>query len=91
VKEEEKVSRVISQATVNPTRYSTASNLNQSRTRMSSIQDIYTPIRVLNQFSTDWRIRARVTRRDEPKRWANSRGEGTLMNIEMIDKDGTQI
>lgn len=58
---------------------------------MSSIQDMYTPIRVLNQFSTDWKIRARVTRKDEPKRWQNSRGEGTLMNIEMIDKDGTLI
>lgn len=31
-----------------PTRYSAANNLNQSRTRMSSIQDMYTPIRVLN-------------------------------------------
>ena len=76
---------------VMPSRYSTASNLNQSRTRMSSIQDMYTPIRVLNQFSTDWKIRARVTKRDEPKQWRNNRGEGTLMNIELIDKEGTQI
>ncbi len=58
---------------------------------MSSIQDMYTPIRVLNQFSTDWKIRARVTKKDEPKQWRNNRGEGTLMNIELIDKEGTQI
>lgn len=54
-----------------PPRYSSASNLNQSRTRMSSIQDMYTPIRVLNQFSTDWKIRARVTKKDEPRQWKN--------------------
>ena len=72
-----------------PTRYSAANNLNQSRTRMSSIQDMYTPIRVLNQFSTDWKIRARVTKKFEPKSWRNERGEGMLMNIELIDKEGT--
>ena len=31
-----------------PTRYSAANDLNRSRTRMSSISDMYTPIRVLN-------------------------------------------
>jgi len=58
---------------------------------MSSIQDMYTPIRVLNQFSTDWKIRARVTKKDEPRQWRNAKGEGTLFNIELIDKEGTQI
>lgn len=58
---------------------------------MSSIQDMYTPIRVLNQFSTDWRIRARVTKKEEPRQWRNKNGEGFLMGIELIDKDGTCI
>ena len=58
---------------------------------MSSIQDMYTPIRVLNQFSTDWKIRARVTKRDEPRQWRNARGEGTLFNIELMDKEGTLV
>lgn len=58
---------------------------------MSSIMDMYTPIRVLNQFSSDWRIRARVTKRDEPRQWRNQRGEGHLFNLELIDKDGTLI
>ncbi len=57
---------------------------------MSSIQ-IYTPIRVLNQFSTDWRIKARVTKKEEPRQWRNNKGEGTLMGCELIDKEGTQI
>jgi len=58
---------------------------------MSSIQEAYTPIRVLNQFSTDWRIRARVTKKGEEKHWRNNKGEGVLMNIDLIDKEGTQI
>jgi replication factor A1 len=58
---------------------------------MSSIQEIYTPIRVLNQFSTDWRIKARVTKKEEPRQWRNNKGEGTLMGCELIDKEGTQI
>lgn len=74
-----------------PVRFSGANNLVQSRTRMSSIQDMYTPIRVLNQFSTDWKIRARVTKAFEPKRWRNDKGEGILLTVEFIDKEGTQI
>ena len=56
---------------------------------MSSITEIYTPIRVLNQFSMDWRIRARITKKGDQKQWKNQKGEGVLMNIELIDKEGT--
>lgn len=49
------------------------------------------PIRVLNQFSVDWKIRARVTKKGELKQWRNQKGEGVLLNIDLIDKDGIQI
>lgn len=52
---------------------------------------MYTPIRCLNQFSTDWKIRARITKKGDKKEWKNQKGEGVLMNIELIDKEGTQI
>ena len=78
-------------ASIMPSRYSAANDLNRSRTRLSSISDPYTPIKVLNQFSTDWKLRARVTKKDEPRQWRNAKGEGYLMNVEIIDKDGTQI
>ena len=74
---------------INQPRFSNAENGALSKSRMSSIQDVYTPIRVLNQFSTDWRIRARVTKKGEQKQWKNQKGEGVLMNIELIDKEGT--
>jgi replication factor A1 len=58
---------------------------------MSSIQDIYTPLKVLNQFSTDWKVRARLTKKGEIRNWNNAKGSGCLMNIELMDKEGTQI
>lgn len=30
-----------------------------------SLSEMYTPIRVLNQFSMEWRIRARITKKGE--------------------------
>lgn len=51
----------------------------------------YTPIRILNQFQTDWKIRARVTKKGDKRNWKNDRGQGTLLNIDLVDKEGTQI
>lgn len=35
-----------------------------------------------------WRIKVRVTKRGEIRTWNNAKGEGKLMNIEFMDKDG---
>ena len=53
--------------------------------------DQYTPIRVLNNFSTDWKIKARVVKKYDKKEWSNPRGNGTLLNVDLMDKEGTQI
>jgi replication factor A1 len=37
----------------------------------------------------EWRIKARMTKKGEKRNWKNDRGEGYLMNIEMIDEEGT--
>lgn len=58
---------------------------------MSSISEMYTPIRCLNNFSTDWKIRARVTKKGDKREWRNAKGEGVLMGVDLIDKEGTQI
>lgn len=65
--------------------------MNQNKNRMSSIQEMYTPMRCLNQFSTDWKIRARITKKGDLREWKNAKGEGFLMNIDLIDKEGTQM
>ena len=51
----------------------------------------YTPIKSLNSFLFDWKIKARITKKQAKKTWRNAKGEGTLLNIELIDFHGTQI
>ena len=51
----------------------------------------FTPIKSLNTFLFDWKIKARVTKKHNKKTWKNSRGQGTLLNVELIDNQGTQI
>jgi ssDNA-binding replication factor A large subunit len=45
----------------------------------------------LSTFIFDWKIKARVTKKHQKKAWKNSRGAGSLLNIELIDNAGTQI
>eukprot|EP00347_Sterkiella_histriomuscorum_P012018 403370207 len=59
--------------------------------RMSSIQEMYTPIRMLNNFTKDWKIKARVIQKGQKKEWRNAKGEGVLLNADLIDHEGTQI
>ena len=49
------------------------------------------PIRALNTFSFDWKIKVRITKKCEKKIWRNTNGEGKLMNIEFIDAEGDQM
>ena len=51
----------------------------------------YTPIAALSCNSSDWIIKARVTKKYERKCWSNARGKGYLMNIELCDAFGSQI
>lgn len=53
------------------------------------MMEMYTPIRMLNNFSTDWRIRARVTKKGDKKQWKNAKGEGVLLNADLIDREGS--
>lgn len=53
--------------------------------------DLYMPVKALNQFSADWRIKVRVTKKYEVKKWNNARGNGELFTVDLVDADGTQI
>ena len=39
----------------------------------------------------DWRIKARVIKKSERRTWKNERGEGYLMNVDLMDEEGSQI
>lgn len=51
----------------------------------------FTPLKVLNPFILDWRVKVRVTRKSPIREWQNERGEGKILAINLIDCDGTQM
>ena len=46
------------------------------------------PIKALNTFARDWKVKARVATKGEKK---TTRNGGSLLKIELVDKYGTQI
>ncbi|CDW83120.1 replication protein a 70 kda dna-binding subunit [Stylonychia lemnae] len=83
--------RMMPQSVIGQTRFSNEEQPENQGKRMSSMMEMYTPVRCLNNFSTDWKIRARVTKKGDKKVWRNNKGEGVLMNCDLIDKEGCQI
>ncbi|EDO36119.1 predicted protein [Nematostella vectensis] len=46
------------------------------------------PISGLTPYQNRWTIRARITSKSNIRTWNNSRGEGRLFNVEMVDESG---
>ncbi len=54
-------------------------------------QPHFVAIRDLNPYQNRWTIKARVTNKGDIRRWSNAKGEGHLMNIELLDSQGGEI
>lgn len=55
----------------------------------SGVSGPITPIKELSPYgSSRWRIKARVTSKRDIRRFTNSRGEGQLFSVELVDKSG---
>jgi replication factor A1 len=39
----------------------------------------------------NWRIRVRLVKKNEIKTWKNDKGEGSLMNLDFMDRVGTKM
>ena len=50
----------------------------------------YTPIKVLNIYTYDWKIKWRVLKKVK-RSWQNMRGSGLIMTVDLVDSEGTQI
>lgn len=49
------------------------------------------PIKALNQFSVDFRFKARVIKKQPIRSYKNDRGSGKILNLDLMDRDGTII
>lgn len=46
------------------------------------------PIESLSPYHNKWTIKARVTQKSEIRTWSNSKGEGKLFNVTLMDETG---
>ncbi|TNV82613.1 hypothetical protein FGO68_gene9605 [Halteria grandinella] len=59
---------------------------------LNYIKGGYIPLAKLDPIMKwDWRVKVRVVKKSDRRPWRNDRGEGFLVNIEIIDQDGTQM
>ncbi len=54
-----------------------------------SEENQFTPIKSLNTFNFDWKVKARITKKHPKRPWKNAKNEGWVFNIELMDSFGT--
>mmetsp|Transcript_21610 Transcript_21610/g.30270 ORF Transcript_21610/g.30270 Transcript_21610/m.30270 type:complete len:661 (-) Transcript_21610:282-2264(-) len=78
-----------------PSSTSSASNpivrTNGAMSNTASNGQPITPIGALNMYQNRWTIKARVTTKGDIRTWSNSKGEGTLFSVTLLDASGTDI
>ncbi|THV07795.1 replication factor-A protein 1 [Dendrothele bispora CBS 962.96] len=53
-----------------------------------SIKNNWHPIEALSPYQNNWTIKARCTQKSDMKTWSNSKGEGKLFNVTLMDETG---
>ncbi|KAB0796289.1 hypothetical protein PPYR_10350 [Photinus pyralis] len=64
------------------------SHRNDTDVNMSMQDQLTHPISSLSPYQNKWVIKARVSNKSSIRTWSNSRGEGKLFNMDLIDESG---
>lgn len=66
-------------------------NFTNRKSAMSHSDDQYMPVKALSNFSTDWRIKARIVKKHEMRHWKNDKGSGEILSVDLMDRENTMI
>ncbi|XP_076637806.1 replication protein A 70 [Colletes latitarsis] len=72
-----------------PAKHQNDTLMQKQNTHQSSTNDISTtPIAALSPYQNRWVIRVRVVSKSDIRTWSNSRGEGKLFSMDVLDESG---
>ncbi|KAK0166630.1 hypothetical protein PV327_004122 [Microctonus hyperodae] len=54
----------------------------------SGVEIVTTPIAALSPYQNRWVVKVRVANKSDIRHWSNSRGEGKLFNMTLVDESG---
>ena len=49
------------------------------------------PVNCLNTYVQDWVIKVKVAKKYPMRDWSNARGQGTLLNMDLMDKSRNMV
>jgi len=49
------------------------------------------PVIALNTFNQNWKIKVKLTKKYPVRNYQNQKGSGKILNIDLVDKEGTEI
>ena len=63
----------------------------EKKRESSVLDDMYLPIKLLNNFNRDWCIKVRVLKKGDMRQYKNARGSGVVLSMDLVDREGTMI
>lgn len=65
--------------------------LRKSQANTTAEEIDYLPVTQLNTYVQDWTIKVKIAKKYDMRTWKNDRGEGTILNVDLLDSHGGMI